>query len=174
VISATNSDLTQAIADNLFREDLYYRLNVVELHLPPLALRQDDIIPLARHFVSGNHQLSDIAAQLLKQQPWPGNVRELENHCQRAMVLCNDKLLLPEHFMLVEPTNSKQSALPDVLSSTPLKVEDDKINLKTVLDKHQWIIARAASELGLSRQALYRRIKKHQLNQPSSPPQNEH
>lgn len=174
VISATNSDLTQAIADNLFREDLYYRLNVVELHLPPLALRQDDIIPLARHFVSGNHQLSDIAAQLLKQQPWPGNVRELENHCQRAMVLCNEQLLLPEHFMLVEPTNSKQSALPDVLSSTSLKVEDDKTNLKAVLDKHQWVIARAASELGLSRQALYRRIEKYQLSQPPLPSQNEH
>ncbi|GAC19257.1 sigma-54-dependent transcriptional regulator [Paraglaciecola arctica] len=174
VISATNSDLTQAIADNLFREDLYYRLNVVELHLPPLALRQDDIIPLARHFVSGSHQLSDITAQLLKQQPWPGNVRELENHCQRAMVLCNDQLLLPEHFMLVEPTNSKQSALPDVLSSTSLKVEDDKTNLKAVLDKHQWVITRAASELGLSRQALYRRIEKYQLSQPPLPSQNEH
>lgn len=172
VISATNSNLQQAIAENTFREDLYYRLNVVELNLPPLAQRQDDIIPLAQHFVSGSHQLSEQAAKLLKQQPWHGNVRELENHCQRAMVLCADNLLLPEHFMLcdVRDTSSLHrenftNSNSDSISNTTVNVDDHKNNLKAVLDKHQWVISRAANELGLSRQALYRRIEKYQLNQ---------
>jgi len=156
VISATNSDLRQAINDKLFREDLYYRLNVVELHLPPLASRRDDIIPLVHHFIAGSHKISDDTAQLLRQQPWPGNVRELENQCQRAMVLCGEETLLPEHFML-----GTQSKTPPA----PIEQPDDKAHLKSVLDKHQWIISRAATELGLSRQALYRRIEKYQLSQ---------
>jgi DNA-binding NtrC family response regulator len=158
VISATNSNLIQAIQNGVFREDLYYRLNVVELNLPPLCERQDDIIPLARHFVSGSHELADETAQLLTQQPWSGNVRELENHCQRAMVLCSDHILMPEHFML-DGSDAKLKAANAKIS------DDDKTYVKTVLDKHQWVIARAASELGLSRQALYRRIEKHQLIQ---------
>ncbi|WP_299266365.1 sigma-54 dependent transcriptional regulator [uncultured Psychrosphaera sp.] len=158
VISATNSNLVQAIQDGVFREDLYYRLNVVELNLPPLFERKDDIIPLARHFVSGSHELTDETAQLLIQQPWPGNVRELENHCQRAMVLCSDHILLPEHFML----NGSDTELKEANAKIS---DDDKTHVKAVLDKHQWVIARAASELGLSRQALYRRIEKHQLTQ---------
>jgi len=162
VISATNSDLPKAIAQGEFREDLYYRLNVVELHLAPLNQRQDDIIPLAQHFVSPTHQLNDDAAALLKQQPWPGNVRELENHCQRAMVLCSGDILTPDHFML-DSTHTRASA--NTVNATMLNTDDDKTHLQSVLDKHQWIISRAASELGLSRQALYRRIEKHQLTQ---------
>ena len=155
VISATNSDLLQAIKDNLFREDLYYRLNVVELNLPPLNQRQDDILPLAYYFIGSDYQLSEEVKQLLPRQPWHGNVRELENHCKRAVVLCNDNLLLSEHFML-------DSSVP-----SPVKIDDDKTLLKSVLDKHQWVIARAANELGMSRQALYRRIEKHQISQES-------
>jgi len=166
VISATNSHLPQAIEEGTFREDLYYRLNVVELNLPPLAQRQDDIIPLARHFISGSHQLSEQAASLLKQQPWPGNVRELENHCQRAMVLCADEMLLPEHFMLgLNSSNVESSLALNKVESATQKANSDKVNLKAVLDKHEWVISRAANELGLSRQALYRRIEKHQLSQ---------
>ena len=155
VVSATNSDLVQAIKDNLFREDLYYRLNVVELNLPPLNQRQDDILPLTDHFIGSDYKLSEEVKQLLPLQPWHGNVRELENHCKRAVVLCNDSLLLSEHFLL------------DSNVSSSVKVDDDKTLLKSVLDKHQWVIARAANELGMSRQALYRRIEKHQINQKS-------
>jgi len=170
VISATNSNLVQAIQDGLFREDLYYRLNVVELNLPPLCERKDDIIPLAQHFVSGSHTLADETAQLLTQQPWSGNVRELENHCQRAMVLCSDEVLLPEHFMLDSKASKlKVSTLASTTATSTSTNEDDKTNVKAVLDKHQWVIARAASELGLSRQALYRRIEKHQLEQEQDP-----
>lgn len=160
VISATNSNLLQAIEQKSFREDLYYRLNVVELNLPPLSQRQDDIIPLARHFVANSHTLADETEQLLIQQPWLGNVRELENQCQRAMVLCSDTILMPEHFMLDSKDNTVNLTQTDHGTS-----QSDKIQLKLILDKHQWVIARAASELGLSRQALYRRIEKYQLSQ---------
>lgn len=168
VISATNSNLPTAIAENRFREDLYYRLNVVELNVPPLAMRQDDIVPLAEHFISGSHELSEVAAQLLLKQPWFGNVRELENHCQRAMVLCTGKILMPEHFSFsyqeqcLPLENDRQTRLH---TNSLLSKSDDVTVLKDVLDKHRWIISRAANELGLSRQALYRRIKKYQLNQ---------
>ena len=154
VISATNCNLVEAIKNNEFREDLYYRLNVVELNLPPLSDRKEDIIPLAHHFISSNHQLSNEAAQALIEQPWRGNVRELENYCQRAMVLSSDEILLPEHFMLDGKTSANYAVN-----------EDKKSYLTSVLNKHNWVIARAAEELGLSRQALYRRIEKHQLNQ---------
>jgi DNA-binding NtrC family response regulator len=160
VISATNSNLKQAITDKLFREDLYYRLNVVELNLPALAKRKNDIIPLAQNFIAKTHQLSHETAQLLTQQPWPGNVRELENQCQRAMVLCSDLTLLPEHFMLEGQTN-----IYGDIRATTSALGDDRLRLKSVLDKHHWVISRAANELGLSRQALYRRIEKHQLTQ---------
>ncbi|GHE78127.1 sigma-54-dependent transcriptional regulator [Thalassotalea profundi] len=165
VISATNSNLKQAIIDNLFREDLYYRLNVVEINVPPLASRQDDIIPLARHFVSKTHHLSESAAKLLKQQLWPGNVRELENHCQRAMVMCAGNELLPEHFNFYTNTVRTENLNK---SKKSLKANVDKSYLQLILDKHQWVISRAAEELGLSRQALYRRIEKYQLRQEAS------
>ena len=159
VISATNSDLKQAITDKLFREDLYYRLNVVELNLPQLSARKDDIIPLAQHFIGASHQLSDDAAQLLTQQPWPGNVRELENQCQRAIVLCSGNILQPEHFMLDSSNITVNKA------NHTSSLADDKTLLESILTKHNWVISRAAAELGLSRQALYRRIEKHQLTQ---------
>ncbi|MCG7530460.1 sigma-54 dependent transcriptional regulator [Psychrobium sp. MM17-31] len=158
VISATNADLKQAINDGTFREDLYYRLNVVELNLPPLRDRIDDILPLTQHFIGNEYTLSEQAKTALLQQSWPGNVRELENHCKRALVMCSDNLLLPEHFMLSPQINSAK--LPTL--------DDDKTVLQQTLDKHNWVIARAASELGISRQALYRRIEKHQLSQPEA------
>lgn len=153
VISATNADLRQAISDKTFREDLYYRLNVVELNLAPLNQRKADVLPLAKHFIGEAYQLSEEVAQLLPHQPWHGNVRELENHCKRAVVLCNDHLLLAEHFML------------DNQSTPTPRLDNDKALLKSVLDKHQWVISRSADELGLSRQALYRRIEKYNLSQ---------
>ncbi|GAA4882801.1 hypothetical protein GCM10023333_16350 [Ferrimonas pelagia] len=95
VISATNADLPAAIAAGRFREDLYYRLNVVQLALPPLAERPDDILPLAGHFLADQAQLAPAAEQALLQHPWPGNVRELENAIARAALLCRDGIISP-------------------------------------------------------------------------------
>ena len=87
VISATNADLPAAIADGAFREDLYYRLNVIELKVPPLAERKEDILPLARHFLADGQKLGVPAQRALLAHTWPGNVRELMNTIQRASLL---------------------------------------------------------------------------------------
>ena len=106
VISATNRDLQQAVHDNSFREDLYYRLRVVEIEVPPLRRRKDDILPLARHFVKkcAAHlglpalRLDATSLDCLLEYPWPGNVRELENAVEHAAVFCQDNVILPKHF----------------------------------------------------------------------------
>jgi len=153
VISATNANLSAAIASGSFREDLYYRLNVVELNLLPLAKRSDDILPLAQHFIGPDYTLSNSAQKMLVSHAWPGNVRELENMCKRALVFSNDHLLLPEHFIS-----------QDIQPASQPSQQDEATSLQQILDDNQWVISRAAGQLGLSRQALYRRIEKHQLS----------
>lgn len=150
VLSATNASLSDAVQQGAFREDLYYRLNVIELHLPDLAQRQADIIPLARHFIGSDYSLSDEVKQHLHSYAWPGNVRELENACKRALVFATDKSLAVTDFQLA----ATQEA-PKV---------DEKSHIEQVLIKHNGVIKHSALELGLSRQALYRRIEKHQID----------
>ncbi|MCD4700372.1 MAG: sigma-54 dependent transcriptional regulator [Candidatus Aegiribacteria sp.] len=104
LITATNISLEEAVSKNDFREDLYYRLNVIEVHVPPLRHRTDDILPLAEHFLSGfmgsgkkeSCILSSSSASILLSYHWPGNVRELENTMERAWVLCENNVILPE------------------------------------------------------------------------------
>jgi len=116
VIAATNVDLEQAIRDKSFREDLYYRLNVVRLEIPPLSARSEDIPLLAEHFVkqlNRNLKLSPAATRLMQQYAWPGNIRELANVMRRAVVICNGDTILPEHLggtFLAGPTYAVKSA----------------------------------------------------------------
>lgn len=149
VLSATNAELQQSVKAGTFREDLYYRLNVIELHLPDLNSRKADIIVLAEHFIGRGYVLSDGAKQALNQHHWPGNVRELENACKRALVFAADKVLSAEDFQLNH--NAK------------IEIVDEKAAIEQVLIRHNGVIKHAAAELGLSRQALYRRIEKHQI-----------
>ena len=147
VISATNADLTQAINKGEFREDLYFRLNVVGLHIPALKQRKEDIIPLAEHFIGDQFHLTSEAKSYLLSQHWAGNVRELENACQRAKVFSQGELIDVSAF-----------------TDTPLAMaSSEKDRIADALNKHQGVIKHAAQELGLSRQALYRRIEKYQL-----------
>lgn len=150
VLSATNADLRLAVQQGDFREDLYYRLNVVELHLPVLSERAADIVLLAKHFIGGDYSLSEAAEKYLIQYLWPGNVRELENACKRALVFANSDCLEPNDFQL-----SLTQVMP---------VLDEKTNIEQVLIKHSGVIKHTAVELGLSRQALYRRIEKHNID----------
>jgi DNA-binding NtrC family response regulator len=150
VLSATNADLPLAVQQGTFREDLYYRLNVIELHLPDLAQRTSDIAPLAKYFIGSDYSLSDEAVKDLTEYSWPGNVRELENACKRALVFANSNTLVPSDFQLVS------SQLEPTL--------DEKQNIEQVLSKHNGVIKHTALELGLSRQALYRRIEKYQID----------
>ncbi len=148
-ISATNADLTKAISLGQFRQDLYYRINVVQLHLPSLKDRVDDIVPLARHFLAGQKSLTKAAEQALQSYHWPGNVRELQNLCQRALLLT-----------LADEIDAADLALPQEQSTAKKALDDlDKQQIEQALQQAQGVVARAAKQLGISRQALYRRME---------------
>jgi len=154
VISATNANLLQDIQNGQFREDLYYRLNVIELNIPPLAERIDDILPLVAHFLP-NRKLSLVAEKALTAHAWPGNVRELENACKRVAVLKPEGELDAEDFGL---TTQSVSAVTQQVTPTS---EPTKEALLDAMKQHQGVIARVAKHFGLTRQALYRRLSKH-------------
>jgi DNA-binding NtrC family response regulator len=149
LISATNADLPAAIATGVFREDLYYRLNVIELKVPGLAERKEDILPLARHFLAPDQQLSIRAQRALLSHHWPGNVRELMNTIKRASLLSSGREIQPEELGL-----TAKAAEPAA------EREPDRAEIEEALVRARGVIARAARELGLSRQALYRRMEK--------------
>lgn len=158
VISATNADLAGMIREGTFREDLYYRLNTIELHLPALAERPNDILPLARHFLDDAHQLSDGASRALRHYPWPGNVRELRNVIARACLLASQARIEPADLALPAPGRSHLPA-----SS---QAEPDRERISAALTHADGNISQAAAELGLSRQALYRRMERHGIARP--------
>jgi DNA-binding NtrC family response regulator len=149
VISATNADLPAMIADGRFREDLYYRLNTIEIALPPLADRPDDILPLADAFLPAGKVLSKQARAALRQHPWPGNVRELRNTIQRGVLLAGGSEITEADLQLSRAPAPARAAQ-----------EPDRSDIEIALEHSDGVIARAAAELGLSRQALYRRMEK--------------
>ena len=148
VISATNADLRAMIRAGTFREDLYYRLNTIEIRVPPLAERVDDILPLAQHFLAQGKRLSSDAREALRRHPWPGNVRELKNALQRAALLATAAELTAKDLAL--------AAAP----AAPADEELDREAIEAALTRAGGVIAQAAAQLGLSRQALYRRMDK--------------
>ncbi len=152
VISATNSDLAAAIRDGRFREDLYYRLNVIELRLPPLSERPDDILPLAEYFVQGRASLDPGARAALCAHVWPGNVRELKNAIDRASLLCSDGVITARDLGLGAPRLAS--------GRIPADAEPDRDMIEAAIQRARGVISQAAAELGLSRQALYRRMEK--------------
>jgi DNA-binding NtrC family response regulator len=156
LISATNSDLTVAIAQGQFRQDLYYRVNVVQLALPALSERPDDILPLARYFLAGKKTLSAAAEQLLQHYPWPGNVREMQNVCQRALLLSSTNDIQSSDLGLPQFTQAGKRALDDI----------DQAQLQQALLQAGGVVSRAAKQLGISRQALYRRMEYYGIDAP--------
>jgi len=151
VLSATNADLTTMIRNGAFREDLFYRLNVIELALPPLAARIDDVLPLAEHFLAGAATLAPDARSALQDYGWPGNVRELKNAIQRASLLCRDGVIKASDLGLI----ARAAAMPRTAAPEP-----DRAAIESALARANGVISQAAAELGLSRQALYRRLEK--------------
>lgn len=149
VISATNADLPAMIRQGSFREDLYYRLNVIEINLPPLAGRPADILPLAEHFIGNRHRFSAPAQAALLAHGWPGNVRELKNVMQRA------KLLAASETIQVADLGLPPAPMAAAALAEP---ELDRDSIVAALARANGVIAQAAAELGLSRQALYRRM----------------
>jgi DNA-binding NtrC family response regulator len=151
VISATNSDLSTMIREGRFRQDLFYRLNTIEIALPPLSERSEDVQPLAEHFLDGEAVLSDEARDVLVAYPWPGNVRELKNTIDRAKLLCGREAITVAHL-----------GLPAV-TATPSRNLDDppREAVEEALTRAGGVISAAARSLGLSRQALYRRMQRY-------------
>jgi DNA-binding NtrC family response regulator len=149
VIAATNANLRQAIREGRFREDLFYRLNVIELEVPALADRRDDILALAKHFLQANFVLAAEAERALTRYSWPGNVRELQNVMRRACLLSREPAIGAAALNL--PTDTQPATDEPAL---------DRTVIEQALSRAQGVVARAARELGLSRQALYRRMEK--------------
>ncbi|MDE2050572.1 MAG: sigma-54-dependent Fis family transcriptional regulator [Gammaproteobacteria bacterium] len=150
MIAATNTDLRAAIREGRFREDLYYRLNVIELELPPLCRRREDVLPLARHFLGGGRELSPEAERALMRHSWPGNVRELQNVIRRACLLSATPAISAESLGLPAAEQMEAAGEPAV----------DRAAIEQALQRAAGVVAHAARELGLSRQALYRRMEK--------------
>ena len=152
VLSATNADLPALIQGGLFREDLYYRLNVIEIGLPALAERPEDIAVLAEHFLGPGVQLADDALAALHAHAWPGNVRELRNAMERARLMSRDAVIRAADLGLPPP--ARRSREPDELAPPAIEA---------ALRAAGGNVSRAAQALGLSRQALYRRIERYGL-----------
>jgi DNA-binding NtrC family response regulator len=175
LISATNADLPRAIALGTFREDLYFRLNVIELCIPPLRHRSDDILPLAQHLLKKHaeeshtaYALSSDAKQALVDYEWPGNVRELENRVQRATLVCQPPCVTAKDLGLCLAAADNQASavgserVPQTFtksaSSAPPTIDPERVEIERVLVESGGVVARAAAMLGVSRQALYRRM----------------
>jgi DNA-binding NtrC family response regulator len=155
VLCATNADLAEQIRRGLFREDLYFRLNVVELAVPPLKDRPDDVLPLAASFLSSfaaprpAPALSAAAQRALLSHAWPGNVRELENRIRRALLVDGGDLVTPAAL-----------GFGDAVPAGEPASREERAALEALIVRHGGRVTQAAEELGLSRQALYRRMEK--------------
>ncbi|WP_129714935.1 sigma-54 dependent transcriptional regulator [Pedobacter sp. SYP-B3415] len=162
LVAATNMPLDEMVTKGTFRQDLLFRINTVELVLPPLREREDDVMELATHFMQvfstryhkDCRSIDSRASRLLQNYPWPGNIRELQHVIERAVIMA-DNNFISEHDLQL-----RQSAFP-AAAPTDMQLEEmEKHMVTNALNKHKGNISRAAAELGLTRAALYRRIEK--------------
>jgi DNA-binding NtrC family response regulator len=164
ILSATNADLQEEVTAGRFREDLLFRLNTIEIKLPPLRERREDIRPLAEHFLGryANRYRKPVAGfepdavEALEAHPWPGNVRELDHALERAVLLAQGGMIRSGELGL------RGSAGLPRLEDLPLE-EVERLLIRKALDRHGGNVSQAAKSLGLSRSALYRRLQQHGL-----------
>jgi DNA-binding NtrC family response regulator len=169
LICATNMPLYDMVKENRFRQDLLYRINTIEVEIPPLRDRLEDIPLLANHFLkhySAKYgktvsRISEPAVARMNKHPWPGNIRELQHALERAIILSNSSVLQPEDFTF-NFTNARESEQQLNLDQYNLE-EVEKLLIRKVLKKYNGNITQAASELGLTRSSLYRRLEKYGL-----------
>ena len=168
LICATNQPIHEMARRGTFRQDLLYRINTVEIELPPLRERRDDIRLLAEHFASvygmkygkATRGLSDAAIKKLEGYDWPGNVRELQHTVERAVILCDGDTLKPSDFSF----STNQETGQDRVAFDHLNLDAlEQAAVRKALSKHGGNISRSAEELGISRKGLYRRIEKYGL-----------
>jgi DNA-binding NtrC family response regulator len=163
LLAATNRNLEDEVKAGRFREDLFYRLNVVELNLPPLRDRREDILPLANLFVGQlariRTRLAEATAVCLQNYPWPGNVRELRNAIERAVLLSRSELILPEHLP-TKVRESVKSAVPaSALDAQPLD-DLERQAILAALAQHKFNRTETAKALGISRRALIYKLQR--------------
>jgi transcriptional regulator with PAS, ATPase and Fis domain len=171
VLASTNRNLKEAIETGKFREDLYYRLNVIQINLPPLRERYEDIPLLINHFCEVfqngfDKKISAVSVEVLQafmNYPWPGNVRELEHAIERAFVLCRDQTIQLEHI----PTEIRDYTPAYISKRLPEDSNNDNPEaIRKALERTDWNISKAARLLGISRWTLYRRFQKYKISRP--------
>jgi len=173
VISATNANLLRAIEAGSFREDLYFRLNVIEICVPSLRDRSDDVLPLARHFLEmtakseegQTPKLTEPAEQALLAHDWPGNVRELENRAKRAFLVRSGASVGAEDLGFNSASPSMPAPAPAETENTAIAItaparDAEYAEIQSALLEARGMVSRAAAQLGISRQALYRRMER--------------
>jgi len=166
VLSATNADLQTEVEEGRFRQDLLYRLNTIEIPLPPLRNRKEDILLLAEHFLEKHRQhygralegFSEKAQAALSQHPWPGNVRELDHSVERGVLMASETLIEATDLGLGGRPSEAFPAFEDLTLE-----EVESILIQKALDRAQGNVKKAAESLGLSRSALYRRLQRYEL-----------
>jgi len=169
IVCASNMDLRQAVSEGKFREDLYYRINVFTIYLPPLRERRSDIPLLAAHFIQQNNAalgkeiegLSEEASNILMGYGWPGNVRELENALERAMVVAKGRRIDPEDLPLMDRSGQN-------LARDESLEEMAREHILRVLESNEWNMTRAAKILKIDRVTLYNKVRKFGLERPLS------
>jgi len=175
IIAATNRDLKQAIAEKDFREDLFYRLNVVTITLPPLRERKEDIPELAKHFIekysldTGKkiNGISPEGLSMLQRYSWPGNIRELENCIERAIIFCQGSVIQPQHLLFGDGSTVAPSTATTAPAGDDLRTlqEVEKEHVANVLRYHKYNQTRAALTLGIDRKTLRNKIREFGLGQ---------
>jgi transcriptional regulator with PAS, ATPase and Fis domain len=164
VVAATNQDLKEKVGRGEFREDLYYRLKVVEIHLPPLRERLDDIPHLVEHFLAVfnrkfNKKIKDVSNDvwtMFHHHPWPGNVRELKNTIEHAFIRCRNGVITLDHLPAEFRKRYRGAA-----ASVPEDAEQEAETIRRILKKARWNKSRAAGMLGISRRTIYRKMEKY-------------
>jgi transcriptional regulator with GAF, ATPase, and Fis domain len=174
IIAATNRDLKKRIEEGAFREDLYYRLNVINVHMPPLRERREDILLLVNHLLERNGEklnkriegLTPEAKDILLSYSWPGNVRELINIIERASVLCRGNVLDAADFAAISGSKKTEVSVGEFLTDSdvpPLK-DIEKSHIQRVLAYTDWNFARTADLLGIHRNTLRLKIKEYEIS----------
>jgi two-component system nitrogen regulation response regulator NtrX len=175
VIAATNHDLEKSIEKGDFREDLYFRLNVIPVHVPPLRERPEDIVPLIRHFVKQFSAESNFrpktfdaaAMEALKRHPWRGNVRELRNTVERLLIMTEGDEIRPDDLthVLRRPPEGASAAPEPAASLQDFKAGAERAYLVGKLREHKWNISATANAIGTPRSNLYKKLEQYQISQ---------
>jgi DNA-binding NtrC family response regulator len=167
LITATNKNLSELIKENLFREDLMFRINTIQIELPPLRNRPEDILLLTEHFLKiygkkydkSYLKISATAVEKLRQYEWPGNVRELQHMIENSVIMADDAVIKPENLHFTTRMSSEKLVNDNSLNLSNI----EKLTIKEALFRHRGNINQTARELGITRKTLYSKIEKYEL-----------